>query len=81
MQRYTLWHIEGPNFSLKRSQHAIVEAASFQEALATRTDWPVVEDYKHESASAQNPGTCMYYQELWEATKMTDAPGNGTTAS
>lgn len=76
MQRYALCHIEGPNLKLKRSQHTIVEAASFQEALATRTDWPVVEDYKHESASAQNPGTCMYYLELWEATKLEDAPAH-----
>ncbi|MEG2173698.1 MAG: hypothetical protein RRY29_10655 [Desulfovibrionaceae bacterium] len=71
MPRYSLCHIEGPNDRLKSSQHALVDAASFQEALATRTTWPVEENYNHSCATAQNPGTCTYYQELWEATVLT----------
>lgn len=74
MPSYALCYIAGPNDSLQRSQQVVVEADSFQQALSTKTSWPVEEDYKHSTASAQNPGTCMYYQELWEATLTDDSP-------
>ncbi|MDR1856385.1 MAG: hypothetical protein LBR22_04405 [Desulfovibrio sp.] len=67
MQRYRIWYIEGPNLDLKKSRERVVEADSFAEALRPYTNWPVVENYDHTTASAWNPGTCMYYQELWEA--------------
>ena len=67
MPRYRVWYIEGPNGALRKSQEQTVEAASFAEALAPFSRWPVVENYSHTSASAWNPGTCLYYQEMWEA--------------
>lgn len=75
MPRYSLCYIEGPNDTLKSSQHDVVEATSFQEALATHTLWPVVENYNHTMACAQNPGTCMYYQEMWEAKTVNEDVG------
>ncbi|MBS1375164.1 MAG: GMP synthase, partial [Desulfovibrionaceae bacterium] len=32
--------------------------------------WPVFEARDHLSAAAQNPGTCVYYTEMWEAVLM-----------
>jgi hypothetical protein len=67
MPRYKVWYIEGPNCALKKSREQTIEASSFAQALAPLTGWPVVENYDHTSASAWNPGTCMYYQQMWEA--------------
>ncbi|MDR3088209.1 MAG: hypothetical protein LBU39_00105 [Desulfobulbaceae bacterium] len=70
MPRYRICYIEGPNGSLKKSRETVVDAASFAEALAAFSHWPVVENYQHTTASAWNPGTCLYYQELWEAERL-----------
>jgi len=72
MPRYQVWYIEGPNGALKKSREQVVEAASFAEALAPFSRWPVVENYNHTTASAWNPGTCLYYQEMWEAKRLPD---------
>lgn len=72
MPRYSLCYIEGSCTCLRSSHHTEVEAPSFQDALATRTAWPVEESYDHKSASAKNPGTCTYYHELWEASCLPD---------
>ncbi|WP_337528660.1 hypothetical protein [Desulfovibrio sp.] len=50
-----------------------MEASSFEEALRPHTDWPITESYDHATATAWNPGTCMYYQEMWEAALLPDA--------
>lgn len=68
MPRYHIRFLRGPNDTLQQSQEEIVEAASFEEALAPHTNWPITESYDHATATAWNPGTCMYYQEMWEAT-------------
>lgn len=67
MPRYAVHYIDGANDSLKISSSQTVEAASFIEALRPYTHWPVVETYDHTSACAQNPGTCIYHMEAWEA--------------
>jgi hypothetical protein len=72
MPRYQIWYIEGPNASLKKSSERIVNAVSFAEALAPFTCWPVTENYNHRTASAWNPGTCLYYQQGWEARLLPD---------
>ena len=67
MPRYKVHYVEGPNESLRISRERVVVAASFADALRPFTVWPVVETYDHRSACAQNPGTCLYYMEAWEA--------------
>ena len=73
MPRYRLDYYEEANMNLVRSPSGIVEAESFEAALRLRTQWPVFEARDHRSATAQNPGTCVYYTEMWEATLL-DAP-------
>ena len=67
MPQYTVRYIKGSNDNLKIGQSHTVQAASFTAALASHTAWPVVESYDHQSACAQNPGTCIYFMEAWEA--------------
>lgn len=74
MTRYSVHYVEGPNENLKISRRRIVEAVSFQEALAGVSDWPIVETYDHTSACAQNPGTSLYYVEAWEAFLLAEKP-------
>ena len=64
---------KGPNYTLNLEYDGIVEAPSFEEALRPHTDWPITESYDHATATAWNPGTCMYYQEMWEAALLPDA--------
>lgn len=72
MPRYHLRFLKGPNYTLRLAQEATVEAPSFAEALAPFTSWPITEAYDHATATAWNPGTCMYYQEMWEAALLPD---------
>ena len=72
MPRYHLRFMKGPNYTLNLEFEAVVEAASFEEALKPHTDWPITESYDHATATAWNPGTCMYYQEMWEAALLTE---------
>ena len=65
MPRYHLRFMKGPNYTLNLEFEAVVEALSFEEALKPHTDWPITESYDHATATAWNPGTCMYYQEMW----------------
>ncbi len=74
MSRYELVYFKGANMSLTRTAPEIVEAESFTEALARKTAWPVFEARDHRSATAQNPGTCVYYTEMWEATLLDPLP-------
>ena len=74
MPRYQLDFIAGNNMHLVVQKSEIVEAASFAEALARKTDWPVFEARDHRSAAADNPGTSMYYTEMWEATLLDPLP-------
>ncbi len=67
MPRYHLRYLKGPNYTLNLEYEAVVEAPSFEAALAPHTDWPITESYDHATATAWNPGTSMYYQELWGA--------------
>ena len=67
MPRYDVHYIKGSNYALKIGPSHLVEAVSFEAALALHTPWPVVETYDHSSACALNPGTCIYYMEAWEA--------------
>ena len=62
MPRYHLRYLKGPNYTL-----------NLEEALRPHTDWPITESYDHATATAWNPGTCMYYQEMWEAALLPDA--------
>ena len=73
MPRYHLRYLKGPNYTLNLEYDGIVEASSFEEALRPHTDWPITESYDHATATAWNPGTCMYYQEMWEAALLPDA--------
>ena len=53
--------------NLVQGASEIVEADSFNDALSLKCSWPVFEARDHLSAAAQNPGTCVYYTEMWEA--------------
>ena len=68
MSQYRLVYYEGMNMNLTQSEPQIVEADSLEKALALKSAWPVFEARDHRSATAQNPGTCVYYTEMWEAT-------------
>ena len=68
MPTYTVCYYEGMNMNLTASTPEVLEASSFAEALAAKTTWPVFEARDHLSATAQNPGTCVYYTQMWEAT-------------
>lgn len=81
MPRYTVHYINGANDSLQISDSRTVEAPSFAEALRPYTSWPVVETYDHTSACAQNPGTCIYHMEAWEAMLLPDEPASTHGAS
>ena len=72
MPRYHLRYLKGPNYTLNLEYDGIVEASSFEEALRPHTDWPITASYDHATATAWNPGTCMYYQEMWEAALLPD---------
>lgn len=74
MPRYHLRYLKGPNYTLNLEYDAIVEAPSFEAALRPHTDWPITESYDYATATAWNPGTCMYYQEMWEAALLPDEP-------
>lgn len=80
MPRYHLRFLKGPNYTLRLAQEATVEAPSFAEALAPFTSWPITEAYDHATATAWNPGTCMYYQEMWEAALLPDDEGASAEA-
>ena len=73
MPRYHLRYLKGPNYTLNLEYDGIVEASYFEEALRPHTDWPITESYDHATATAWNPGTCMYYQEMWEDALLPDA--------
>ena len=67
MPRYLLRYLKGPNCTLNLEYETVVEAPSFERALAPHTNWPITESYDQSTATAWNPGTCVYYHELWEA--------------
>ena len=75
MPHYHLRFMKGPNYTLKLEFESVVEAPSFEEALKPHTDWPITESYDHATATAWNPGTCMYYQEMWEAALLPEGEG------
>lgn len=72
MPRYHLRFLKGPNYTLRLEYDGVVEAESFEAALAPHTDWPITISYDLATATAWNPGTCMYYQEMWEAALLPD---------
>ena len=67
MSQYKLVYYSGMNMNLVQGASEIVEADSFNDALSLKCSWPVFEARDHLSAAAQNPGTCVYYTEMWEA--------------
>lgn len=70
MSQYKLVYYSGMNMNLVQGASEIVEADSFNDALSLKCSWPVFEARDHLSAAAQNPGTCVYYTEMWEAVLM-----------
>lgn len=72
MPRYHVRYLKGPNMHLRLYHEAIEEAPSFEEALRRHTDWPIQIAWDDRAATAWNPGTCMYYQEMWEAALLDD---------
>lgn len=67
MPRYHVRCVKGPNMTLRLFHDAIEEADSYEEVLRRHTDWPIHVAFDRRAATAWNPGTCMYYQEMWEA--------------
>lgn len=72
MPQYHLRFMKGPNYTLNLEFEAVVEAASFEEAPEAPYRLAHNESYDHATATAWNPGTCMYYQEMWEAALLPD---------
>ena len=70
MSQYKLVYYSGMNMNLVQGASEIVEADSFNDALSLKCSWPVFEARDHLSAAAQNPGTCVYYTEMWAAVLM-----------
>ncbi|MCL1985919.1 MAG: hypothetical protein FWG59_05685 [Betaproteobacteria bacterium] len=67
MNMYALRYLSGYQTKLKRGPVEYVAAASLQDALRTKSDWPIEIRYDCTSAWAKNPGTSLYYVEAWEA--------------
>lgn len=67
MPRYHVRFVKGPNMTLRLFHDSIEEGDSFEEVLHRFTDWPIQIAWDRQAATAWNPGTCMYYQEMWEA--------------
>lgn len=67
MYRFKIRYIHGFQGELKQEQRGYIEAASLQDALRTKSDWPIEVRYNCTSAWAKNPGTSLYYVEAWEA--------------
>lgn len=67
MNRYKLRYISGFQGELKQEHVGYVEAASLQDALRTKSEWPIEVRYNCTTAWAKNPGTSLYYVEAWEA--------------
>lgn len=67
MNRYKLRYISGFQGELKQGNIEYVEAASLQDALRTKSNWPIEVRYNCTCAWAKNPGTSLYYVEAWEA--------------
>ena len=72
MPKYHVRFLKGPNMKLKLIHDAIEEAESFEEVLRRHTDWPIQVAWDDRAATAWNPGTCMYWQEMWEAAIVPD---------
>jgi hypothetical protein len=67
MQQFKIRYIYGFQGELKQEAGGFVEAASLQEALRAKSDWPIEVRRDCTSAWAKNPGTSLYYVEAWEA--------------
>ncbi len=72
MPRYHVRYLKGPNMHLRLYHEAIEEASSFEEVLRRHTTWPIQTAWDDRAATAWNPGTCMYFQEMWEAALLSD---------
>ncbi len=72
MPRYHVRHLKGPNMHLRLYHEAIEEAPSFEDVLRRHTSWPIQIARDDRAATAWNPGTCMYFQEMWEAALVND---------
>ncbi|HML52987.1 MAG TPA: hypothetical protein PKC79_02730 [Solidesulfovibrio magneticus] len=68
MPAFALRYISGPQLQLTISDEHTVEAASLDEALRTRSDWPIERNWPGTCAWAKNPGTSLYHVEAWEGT-------------
>ena len=68
MPAFALRYISGPQLKLTVSDEHTVEAASLDEALRTRSDWPIERNWPGTCAWAKNPGTSLYHVEAWEGT-------------
>ncbi len=67
MNTYRLRYIVGPQEAMRTSQEHLVTAESFDQALATRSHWPIQYDMTGSYAWAKHPGTSLYDVEAWEA--------------
>ena len=70
MNTYKVRYIAGPQEALRASRECIVQAESFDKALAPYSQWPVHYDTAGKYAWAWHPGTSLYDVEAWEATLM-----------
>ena len=72
MPQYHLRFMKGPNYTLNLEFEAVVEAASFEEALKPHTYWPILVCFFLFFFIFWNPGKCKYEQERWEAALLPD---------
>lgn len=71
MNMYRVRYIAGPQESLRASEERVVQAESFDEALAPYSAWPIHYDTAGKHAWAWHPGTSLYDVEAWEASLIT----------
>lgn len=67
MPRYRVRYLQGPNHTMLVKEDFEEEGQSFTEVLQRHSHWPITESYDCKTATAWNPTTCLYYQEMWEA--------------
>lgn len=73
MNTYRVRYIAGPQEALRASGERLIQAESFDRALAACSEWPIHYDMTGKYAWAWHPGTSLYDVEAWEAVLVTPA--------
>ncbi|GAB6039197.1 hypothetical protein JCM15519_37560 [Fundidesulfovibrio butyratiphilus] len=74
MNLYRVRYIHGSQDALKAGPEELVRATDVDQALRTKSAWPIERSMDRNTAWAKNPGTSLYHVEAWEASLAEPAP-------